>query len=241
MIGGALLLCAAAQLAPRAGALEDFEPPIIEDIAAAASDPAAQPVITAMISDRGAGVATATVHYRARHEPGWRRAELKGGRAGLFIARLPDGLQRTGFEYYVEAVDAAGNGPVRIGSPEAPIEVERATVATRDRVPEPRIEEAGSRIHPGWLMLSLGAGVLAGAGAGAYGIDLLGLNNKIGELDAALARTDLSDEQRARIGVRKDGLEGAAVQDAVIASVLGVVSAAAVVTGTALLIASALE
>lgn len=224
-----------------AAAPTDVEAPIIEDVAAAASNPDAQPVITVMMSDRGTGVGTAFVVFRpASHEP-WTRAELRGGTSGLFIARLPDGLQKSGFDYYIEATDVAGNGPARIGSPEVPIRVERATVATITRIAEQKIVEPGPAIHPGWLMLSLGTGVLAGAGAGAYAIDLNGLNNKIGDVDEALAGTDLTDDQRARLAARRDALETAALQDTVMATVLGVVGAAGIITGTTLVVLSSLE
>src|SRR5438128_2128039 len=111
-------------------ATPDTDPPIIEDLAAAASNPDAAPIVSAMLSDPGSGIGTAYVHYRGVGSTSWEKAELKGAANGLFIARLPDGLQKSGFDYYVEATDVAGNGPTRIGSENAPIRVDRATEAT---------------------------------------------------------------------------------------------------------------
>ena len=104
MIALALLL--ATQAAP-----VDAEPPTIEDVAAAASNPDASPVITVMMSDHGSGVGSAFVHFRAKGGE-WQRADLKGGTSGMFIARLPDGTQRSGFEYWIEATDIACHGPM---------------------------------------------------------------------------------------------------------------------------------
>ncbi|HEY4223935.1 MAG TPA: hypothetical protein VGO62_21415, partial [Myxococcota bacterium] len=110
MIGLALFLA----LAGPAPLPPDSDAPIIEDLAAAASNPDAAPVVTCMLSDVS-GVGTARVFFRAAGQTGaFDKADLKGGTSGLFIARLPDGLQRSGFDYYVEATDVGGNGPARI-------------------------------------------------------------------------------------------------------------------------------
>lgn len=236
MIPIALLLLASAN-AP------DTEPPIIEDLAAAAANPAAAPVITVMLTDNGTGIGNAFVFYRGPGQS-WSKAELKGGTTGLFIARLPDGLQRTGFDYYVEATDVAGNGPARIGSPEAPIHVERATVATLDRIAnEPKVEARADpiHIHPAWMMLSLAVGVLAGGGAGAYAMDLAGVNKSIGIDETNLADPNLSDVGRKKIQANEAQLKQAATQDTVIAAILGVVGAAGIVTGAALVGVTELE
>jgi hypothetical protein len=215
----------------------DTEPPIIEDLAAAAANPAAAPVITVMLTDNGTGVGNAFVYYRGPGQS-WSKAELKGGTSGLFIARLPDGLQRSGFDYYVEATDVAGNGPSRIGSPEAPIHVERATLATLDRLArEPHVDAKVNdpvRIHPAWMMLSLAVGVLAGGGAAAYGMDLVGVNKNIAIDENNLADPNLSQIGKTKIVDNEVGLKQAATQDTVIAAILGVVGAAGIVTGAAL-------
>jgi hypothetical protein len=214
----------------------DTEPPIIEDLAAAAANPAAPPVITVMLTDNATGIGNAFVFYRGPGQS-WSKAELKGGTTGLFIARLPDGLQRTGFDYYVEATDVAGNGPSRIGSPEAPIHVARATQATLDRLaqqPQPQTRADPVHIHPAWMMLSLGVGVLAGGGATAYAMDLSGVNQSIGVDQTNLADPNLSELGRKKIQDNEASLKQAATQDTVIAVILGVAGVAGIVTGAAL-------
>ena len=111
------------------GAAVARDPPLIADVAAAASNPDASPIITVMMSDAGTGVGVAVVHFRPSGGS-WQQAELKGGTTGLFIARLPEGTQRTGFEYWIEASDIAGNGPTRIASADRPIAVEKASEPT---------------------------------------------------------------------------------------------------------------
>lgn len=216
-----LLVCLAATA--------DTDAPIIEDVAAASSNPDAAPVITVMMSDRGSGVGTALVHFRA---PGgeWQKTDLKGGTSGLFIARLPDGVQRSGFEYWVEASDIAGNGPARIASPDRPIVVEKATEPTMVRVERQRAAAdaaAPVHIHPAWLMLSLGVGVAAGAGAGAFALD-------IGNV-----QQDIDTEQPT--GDRAAELQQARTIDIAAAATLGVVAVAGLGTGVVLVVLSSLE
>lgn len=222
MIALALLL--AAQAPPA-----DVDAPLIEDVAAAASNPDAAPVITVMLSDRGTGVGSAFVHFRVPHGE-WQKVDLKGGTTGLFIARLPDGAQRTGFEYWVEATDIAGNGPARIASPDRPIVVDKATEPTMQRVERQRAAAQAAApisIHPAWLMLSLGVGVAAGAGAGAFALDVKNVQQT---LDA---------EQPD--GVRLAELEQARTVDVTAAATLGVVAVAGLATGVALVVISSIE
>lgn len=220
----------------------DVEPPIIEDVAAAASNPRAAPVITVMMSDRGTGVGNASVVFRALPSGEWQKAELKGGTSGLFIARLPDGLQVSGFEYYIEANDIAGNGPARIASAQAPIRVERATLSTTERLQEERdAAHVGPAIHPAFLMLSLGVGVLAGAGAGAYALDLASIGVRIEDVDTELARAGVSDARRVELQAARGELEAAQRADVVITTILGVVAAAGLGTGITLVALSSFE
>ena len=220
----ALVLLFATQAPP-----VDSEPPVIEDVAAAASNPDAAPVITVMMSDHGSGVASAFVHFRTKGGE-WQKTDLKGGTSGMFIARLPEGAQKSGFEYWIEATDIAGNGPATIASPDRPIVVEKATEPTLVRLERARVaavNEAPIHIHPAWLMLSLGVGVVAGAGAGAFALDI---NN--------VQRT-LDTEQPT--GARLAELEQARTTDIAAASTLGVVAAAGLVTGAVLVVLSSLE
>jgi hypothetical protein len=233
----ALLLLSVTATAP------DTDPPIIEDLAAAASNPDAPPIVSVTLSDPGSGVGTAYVHYRGVGSTAWDKAELKGAANGLFIARLPDGLQKSGFDYYVEATDVAGNGPTRIGSENAPIRVERATEATKVTLEREAAKhvEPGPQIHPAWLMLSLGVGVLAGGGAGAYSLDLIGTNKKIDDANEKLANPNISDASKAALEKSRSNLQIASTQDTVIAGILGVVGAAGIVTGTTLVVITSLE
>jgi hypothetical protein len=220
----------------------DTDPPIIEDVAAASSNPRAAPAITVMMSDRGTGIGSAFVIYRQLPSGEWQKAELKGGTTGLFIARLPAGLLVSGFEYYIEASDIAGNGPARIASALAPIRVERATQATTDRLREEReAVNVGPAIHPAFLMLSLGVGVLAGAGAGAYALDLASIGSRIGDVDTELATGGLSDTRRAELLAARGALETAQRGDLVITSILGIVAVAGLGTGVTLVVLSATE
>lgn len=224
----ALALTLAAQVAPVAPV--DVEPPIIEDVAAAASNPDAAPVITVMMADRGSGVGTAAVHFRPKGGTDWQKVELKGGTSGMFIARLPEGTQRTGFEYWIEATDIAGNGPATIASPDRPIVVDKATEPTLQRVERQRAEaEAAApiKIHPAWLMLSLGVGVVAGAGAGAFALDIKNVQQTI----------DLEQPT----GARRAELEQARTTDVAAASTLAVVAVAGLATGVVLVVLSAIE
>ena len=222
MIALALLLAGQAALA-------DTDAPVIEDVAAAASNPDAAPVITVMMSDRGSGVGTAQVHFRP-HGGQWQKTDLKGGTSGLFIARLPDGVQRAGFEYWIEASDIAGNGPTRIASPARPIVVEKATEPTLARVERQRAAAAAAapvRIHPAWLMLSLGVGVAAGAGSGAFALDINNVQQQI--------------EQEQPTGDRAAQQQQALIIDIAAAATLGVVAVAGLATGVVLVVLSSFE
>lgn len=222
-------MIALALLLATQGPAADLEPPLIADVAAAASNPDASPIITVMMSDPGTGVGDAVVHFRPPGGP-WQRAELKGGTSGLFIARLPEGTQRTGFEYWIEAKDIAGNGPTRIASAERPIVVEKANEPTVARLERQRAEAEAAEpihIHPAWLMLSLGVGVAAGAGAGAFALDIRAVQQII-------------DEEQPT-GVRLRELEQARTADLTAAATLGVVAVAGLTTGVVLVVLSSIE
>lgn len=61
---------------------------------------------------------------------------------GLFSAEIPATLITGDFDYYVEAFDEDGNGPSRVGSPDAPLHVSvsgpRSDVPVRTTAPPPR-------------------------------------------------------------------------------------------------------
>jgi hypothetical protein len=236
----------AAEVAP-AETSTDSEPPLIEDIAAASANPATAPVVTVMMSDRGSGVGDAAVVYRAAGASAWERVPLVGGSqdgSSLFIARLPDGLQRSGFAYYVEASDRAGNGPVRIGSAEEPIVVDKASEPTRARLEREAIAQTAPeplRVPPAFIMLGYGVGILGTAGAAGYLIDLGISQRRLETVEDELTTSDLTDARRRALTRAAAGYENAIIYDTAISAVLGVVGVAGLVTGTALLIATNLE
>lgn len=246
MLNSLLLLAFAVASQASDAPIADVDPPLIEDIAAAAAHPDAAPVVTVMMSDRGSGVGAAVVVVRGPGQE-WQRVPLVGngeGESALFIAHLPDGLQRTGFDYYVEASDRAGNGPARIGSPEQPIAVDAAREPTRARLERQALAQTAPTqmsIHPGFIMLGYGVGILGAAGAAGYLIDLNISTRRLAAVEDELASSGLSEERAAALNEARAGYQDAVVYDTAIAVVLGVVGVAGLVTGTALLIASGLE
>jgi hypothetical protein len=60
------------------------------------------------------------------------------GEADVFAAQIPATLTRGDFEYYVESFDEEGNGPARVGSPEAPLRAKvAATAAEAEKAAKP--------------------------------------------------------------------------------------------------------
>jgi len=206
----------------------DVRAPLIEDLAVAAGNPNTPPMITAVITDDWSGIETATFYYRIPGEVEYRSAQFSPGTGGLFIARLPDGTQSSGFQYYVEVYDAAKNGPARLGSALNPFEVGPADMGTLERMERERIRAESGPVHPAWMMLSLGSGILAGAGSGAFLIDIVANVNP--NIDAAETLGDTTALQQ---------WESARLTDATAATLLGVLSVAGFATGAGLLIYSA--
>lgn len=155
--------------APSAGA-RDTEPPRIEDIAVAAANPNMAPMVTAVITDDYSGVDRALFFYRLTGENEFKKAVLVPGAGGLFIARLPDGVQLKGFDYYVEVYDAANAAPSRIGSADVPLFVPAASGGTT--LSSTYVEDEFEGAHPGWVMLSIGSGMVLSAASGWFFYDL---------------------------------------------------------------------
>ena len=139
---------------------KDTTPPSIDDIAIAVMNPDAAPIATALLSDDSSGVEKATLFVRKREERRFTEVALKHTNGGMFIAQIPGGLQKTGFFYYVEVYDAAGNGPAQVGSEEKPLWVDPAVTPTIQRIADPDPGD-GYRIHPGLVAGVLIAGVAA--------------------------------------------------------------------------------
>ena len=220
----------------------DKEPPVIEDLAVAAQNPAASAVVTALLSDE-TGVAKAMFFYRtlpAAPDEKYQALELDGDRRGLFMAKLPDGPQRTGFEYYVEVTDMAGNPPTRLGSVGRPFVVDRAVEATRERAARQKALEP-QKMGPGWAALALGVGALTGAGSAGswtlYGVQRGRDSQIVTELDdpstTAATRATLHEEQQSATNTRVLAFAGG--------TALGVAAVTGLTVGVILLVAAANE
>jgi hypothetical protein len=204
----------------------DTLPPSIVDVAAASDHPLKPPVITVSISD-DQGPLTGTVFARADTPsattfeafPLNTQPAINGG--AVLLTTLRDGLQTTGFVYFLEVKDA-GNNSARLGSETDPLRVLPAEEATSDRLArEAAIANRTGRIHPSLIMLSFGVGVVSAAGAGAFLLD-----RGIVDGRAKTARTD--DERVALANANTQDLAGAVT--------LGVVGAIALTTGVILLV-----
>ena len=229
---------------PEAVASEpDSVGPIISDVACAAENPQAAPIITALVSD-DVSVAKAVVRWRVGAEP-WVETVLGGhsadGVSSLFLARLPDGVQRQGFVYVLEVQDDAGN-VTRVGSEQNPLIVPPAVESTAVRMARQAQEAEVANvpaIHPGWIMLSLGVGVLAGGGASVFAIDLAGATSRQKDAQARIDGGVVTGAERVAAERFVREMDQAIVQDAAATAVFGVMSVAALVTGGVLLVMAA--
>ena len=216
----------------------DVESPIIQDLAAAASDPQIAPLISATIVDHGTGVAQATVFYRLTGETDWKNMVMTGGSSGLFLARLPEGSQHSGFSFYVEAVDVAGNPPTRIGSAEEPTQVPPATESTADALSRAAAADVPMHLHPAWVMLGFGVGVVGSATSAIFILDLVTTFRGIERIDNELDRVGLAAQRREELEQDRAAWQDAQTSDIVVGSVAGVIGIAGLATGVGLLIAA---
>lgn len=147
--------------------IEDDTPPEFEDLAVAAGSPTAPARATAVVTDDASGIESVEIYYRATGNTDFRPVPLTAGEGGLFIAALPQGLNQTGFEYYAEAKDAAGN-TARLGSPESPYRIKAVAESEMARVERDRAaEDIPPAVDPLWPAIALGAGVV-GLAIGGY-------------------------------------------------------------------------
>jgi hypothetical protein len=218
--------------------ISDAAAPIVVEVAIAADNPAAAPLVTARVDD-DVEVASAVAHWRVEGSA-WQETPLQGG-GRMLIGRLPDGPQRTGFGVWVEVKDAAGN-VARVGSEAEPLDVAAAVEGNADRLAHQAAADTAFRgPHPAWVMLALGTGIAATAGAGVFVYDLNVLSQKTALVDDLLAGDDISDRRRGELESTRTALEKAAVQDQALVATLGVLGGAALATGAVLLTVSALE
>ena len=217
---------------------KDTAGPVVIDLSIAADNPASAPVVTTMLRD-DVGVASAVVHWRTKGQP-WQQAVLVGGTGPLRIARLPDGPQRTGFSMWIEAKDDAGN-MTHVASEHAPLEIKAAVEGNSQRVTR---ETAAADVvrgpDPGWVMLALATGIAAGAGSGIFFYDMNVIATRSDQVNKLLG-DDVSAARRQELEGARDELQTGFIQDAVVATTLGVVGVAGLVTGVTLLVFAAAE
>lgn len=197
----------------------DTTPPRIEDFAIAASDPDLAPLVSAVITDDLSGVDRALLYFRPTGTDAFQKAVLSPASGGLFLVRLPEGVQRSGFDYYVEVYDAAQNEPARLGSLDMPLWVPAASEAPRYEFGGSAFE--GDAIHPGWVMFTMGSGLILSGAAGSLFYDLGVV--VLPQLDEA-KNPGLSEERRSE-------LRNAMVGDIVLGSLLGVAGVTALGSG----------
>ena len=214
--------------------IENDEAPFIEDVAVAAVNPEIQAMVTAIIVD-DKGIDTATLYFRRVDESAFTSMPLSTGSSSLFVGRLPDGLQLGSFEYYIEAIDTGAN-LTRMGSADEPFLVKAAQEGTLERLERENKKGPVSKIHPAWVMMALGGGVLASAGSGAFFYDYSRLKREIDEIDAKLLETN-TEELRAR----KTEREESAFSSVIIGAVLGALGFVGLTTGISLLVVNGTE
>jgi hypothetical protein len=221
-----------------AAAPVDHDPPVVVDVAVAADNPSAAPVVTAMFRDN-VGVAEARVHWRTAGQD-WSVIVMAGEGGGLRIARLPDGVQRQGFSLWLDARDAAGN-VVRVASASDPIAVPPAVEGNRERLEREQAEVEFPPVHPGVVAIALGTGLVAGAASGVFWYDWRLASRRLEEVEGRLASGGLSAGERESLTRTRDALGDAITQDIVFGSIFGVVAVAAVATGVTLSVIGTLE
>ena len=216
----------------------DSVPPTINDLAIASDNPAVAPIITVSIRDAG-GIDSATVHFRVKGGA-WKAVPLVGGTTAMRIARLPDGTQKDGFDFFVEVKDTSGNVSTS-GSKNEPLAVPPAAEGNIARVEgADRDASAIAGPHPGWVMLAMGTGVLAGAGAAIFGYDL-GIVQARSETVKEQLAGNVSAARRKELEANQKQLQDAITQDTAVTAILGVIGGAALATGITLLVVGAVE
>jgi hypothetical protein len=98
---------------------EDTAPPVLVHVAIASAERGKALVVAARITDERSGVGTAQVCWRNLYRTEYSCTPLSH-KGDQYAGDLPARAVTDGLAYYVEASDAAGNGPARSGSPEQP-------------------------------------------------------------------------------------------------------------------------
>ncbi len=216
----------------------DVEAPLVIEVSIAADNPKVAPVITASLKDN-VGVQSAVAWWRVAGQP-WQSVPFIAA-GPMFMARLPAGTQTTGFSVWMEIKDAAGNVS-RVGAEAAPLEVPPALEGNRERVErQAEADVAFAGPHPAWVMLAIGTGIAATAGAGIFVYDLNVLAQRGEQVDDLLADDDISDTRRVELEATRVAIDRTVTQDTAITATLAVIGGVALATGAVLLTVAAIE
>lgn len=151
---------------------EDLEPPVIQHQPQEQAVQGAPLVLRAVIID-ASGVFQPAVYVRSvgRHENYLSIAMVQEGAPSHYQATIPASRVEGTLEYFIEAFDEHGNGPARVGRPDAPIRL-RAVLPSlaqpsdspgvQDRVDAPPPTEA-SVFRQWWFWTLVGAAVVGAA------------------------------------------------------------------------------
>jgi len=185
----------------------------------------------------GKRIFSPAVFVRATGSRGLARVPMTpvAGEENSYQAQIPSGLTQSDFEYYVEAFDVEGNGPARVGGPDAPIQVKLATASPPPPAPgleavaentagssEVAIREPSAPARR-WMRTAGIVGVSAGAAL------LIG-----GVISGGLALGAKSDMENATTGAQYDSAKTRGEHAALAANVLVPTGAVIAAAGTAL-------
>lgn len=158
---------------------EDKEPPSIIHVPIPAARRDAEVRFEADIHDKS-GVFAPLVYWRRVGQAEWSTLPLKGAGGDRFIAALPSFEVSADIEYFVEAYDAQGNGPVRFGSYEKPLRIVVEGVQAAEMAPGPAApaapapafappaDDEGGELPLGPMLTAGGGVALAALGAALY-------------------------------------------------------------------------
>ena len=120
------------------------------------------------------------------------------GTGGMFMARLPLELSKTGFEYFVVAYDEAGNGPSTYATEKAPKRITASKENTLQRIKrvEPGYNQEASD-SSGWLMLNLMLAVISGGTSVFFWADYLQIEELV--QDETLPEDYIADLRNAQV------------------------------------------
>lgn len=187
----------------------DTKPPVVRKVWL--DETASGPVIRVDASDAEQGGLVLTA-FAKRGDGPYRPYRLHKRADGTYAHALGAAVEPTALSFYVEATDAAGNGPARVGGVDAPLVAARVAAA---RWAQPTV-----------VGLTLG-GLGAGLGAIAAGLYVPYAQNEQAGLDAAVARGELTAEDAA---AQREALGASQVTAGIASAALGVTAGAALIT-----------